>query len=46
MPMPERLDDVVGLYVSTFVAGAAPAMRALHADAEASLTIPLAAAPD
>jgi AcrR family transcriptional regulator len=43
MPMPERLDDVVGLYVETFMAGAIPALRALHAGGAASLKVPLAA---
>lgn len=45
MPMPERLDDVVGLYVETFMVGAVPALRALHAGGAASLKVRLAARP-
>jgi AcrR family transcriptional regulator len=45
MPMPDSLDDVVALYVDTFVRGALPAMRDLHDNGEASLKVPLAAPP-
>lgn len=42
MQMPKNLDDVVSLYVSTFLDGAAPAIRKLHESGEESLKIPLA----
>ena len=41
MPMPESLDDVVRLYVRTWLAGAIPAIRDLHEKGEESLTLPL-----
>lgn len=43
MPMPGNLDDVVDLYVRTFVEGALPAMRKLHAAGEESLRVTLMA---
>ncbi|MGH6923969.1 MAG: TetR/AcrR family transcriptional regulator [Propylenella sp.] len=43
MPMPESLDDIVALYVRTFLAGALPAIKALHGRGEPTLTLPLAA---
>ncbi len=43
MPMPRDISDVVGLYVTTFLAGAIPAIRSLHAGGEDSLTVPLVA---
>jgi len=43
MSMPDSLDDVVALYVDTFIRGALPAMRDLHQNGEASLKVPLAA---
>lgn len=44
MPMPENLDDVVELYVSTFLRGAAQAMQHLHKNGEDSLKVALAVA--
>ena len=41
MPMPDSLDDVVRLYVRTWLAGALPAIRNLHEKGEESLTLPL-----
>lgn len=41
MPMPDNLDDVVDLYIQTFVAGALPAIRRLHEDGNDSLTVTL-----
>jgi AcrR family transcriptional regulator len=47
MPMPSNLDDIVDLYVSTFVQGALPGIRNLHEAGEASLKVTLLApAPD
>lgn len=46
MLMPDNLDDVVGLYVTNFLAGADTTIRALHDDGEESLTIPFAAGPN
>jgi len=46
MVMPDNLDDVVGLYVSNFLAGADSTIRGLHNDGEDSLTIPFAAGPN
>lgn len=43
MPMPDNLDDVVGLYVRTFMEGALPAIRALHEAGEDSLGVTLLA---
>lgn len=43
MPMPDNLDDVVDLYVATFVAGAVPSVRALHKSGEESLRVTLLA---
>jgi hypothetical protein len=43
MPMPRSLDDVVALYVRTFLAGALPALEVLHKGGEASLTLPVVA---
>lgn len=39
MPMPSNLDDVVDLYVRTFVRGALPAIRNLHEAGEESLKV-------
>jgi AcrR family transcriptional regulator len=44
MPMPDTLDDVVELYVSTFVRGAAQAMQHLHNTGENSLKVALVVA--
>ena len=41
MPMPDSLDDIVRLYVRTWLAGAVPAIRDLHEKGEESLTLPL-----
>jgi len=41
MPMPESLDDIVRLYVRTWLAGAVPAIRNLHEKGEESVTLPL-----
>jgi len=41
MPMPESLDDIVRLYVRTWLAGAVPAICDLHEKGEESLTLPL-----
>ena len=41
MPMPESLDDIVRLYVRTWLAGAVPAIRDLHEKGEESLKLPL-----
>ena len=41
MPMPESLDDIVRLYVRTWLAGAVPAIRDLHDKGEESLTLPV-----
>ena len=46
MPMPDNLDDVVKLYVSTFVRGAAPALQQLHKNGDDSLKVALAVARD
>lgn len=43
MPMPSNLDDIVGLYVRTFVEGALPAIRSLHETGEESLRVTLLA---
>lgn len=43
MPMPDNLDDVVDLYVRTFIQGALPAIRGLHEAGEASLKVNLLA---
>lgn len=43
MPMPSNLDDVVDLYVRTFVEGALPAVRNLHETGEESLAVTLLA---
>ncbi|MCT7374697.1 hypothetical protein [Chelativorans salis] len=43
MPMPSNLDDVVSLYVRTFVEGALPAIRRLHEAGEESLKVTLLA---
>lgn len=43
MPMPDNLDDVVDLYVSTFMQGAVPEIRALHENGEESLKVTLLA---
>lgn len=40
MPMPENLDDIVRLYVTTFVAGALSTLHRLHETGEASLILP------
>ncbi len=41
MPMPDNLDDVVDLYVRTFLDGAVPAIARLHGGTEDSLTAQL-----
>ncbi|HSG95512.1 MAG TPA: helix-turn-helix domain-containing protein [Afifellaceae bacterium] len=41
MPMPESLDDIVRLYLRTWLAGAVPAIRDLHEKGEERLTLPL-----
>ncbi len=43
MPMPDNLDDVVDLYIGSFVSGATPAIRALHESGADSLTVTLLA---
>lgn len=43
MPMPKNLDDVVDLYVRTFIAGAVPSIRNLHESGEESLKVTLLA---
>ena len=43
MPMPDNLDDVVDLYVRTFIAGAMPAIRDLHESGDQSLKVTLLA---
>ncbi len=43
MPMPESLNDIIALYVRTFLTGALPVLRALHQGGEASLTLPILA---
>lgn len=43
MPMPDNLDDIVDLYVNTFMHGARPAIRDLHKNGEESLTVTLLA---
>lgn len=43
MPMPDNLDDIVMLYVNTFVDGALPAIRDLHENGEESLKVTLLA---
>jgi len=43
MPMPVSLDDIVTLYVRTFLGGAVPALKALHKGGKASLTLPVVA---
>lgn len=43
MPMPDNLDDIVTLYVKTFVDGAVPAIRDLHENGEDSLRVTLLA---
>lgn len=46
MVMAENLDDVVGLYVSNFLAGADTTIIALHNGGEETLTIPIARSPN
>lgn len=41
MPMPDNLDEIVDLYVNTFVQGAVPAIRRLHESGEESLKVTL-----
>lgn len=43
MPMPDSMDDVVLLYIRTFLDGALPAIRDLHAGGPDSLTVTLLA---
>ena len=43
--MPDRLDDVVTLYVTNFLTGATSTFRALHESGEESLKTPLASNP-
>ena len=45
MPMPDKLDDVVRLYIENFLAGAGATLRKLHRDGEDSLTVPFATEP-
>ena len=42
MVMPDKLDDVVRLYVANFMAGAITTLQGLHEGGEESLTIPFA----
>lgn len=45
MKMPDRLDDVVALYVTNFLTGAPATLQALHDSGPDSLTVALAAGP-